>query len=108
MPRARSSGSAIPPSFRRTSFSAREPRSADKVVADDNVLGLEPDPALVRHGLRTGADAACAAADPMRCPEPPTAVFTTNAPAILGDTSPPRDVVLLTPSGHPRVGRDRP
>jgi DNA-binding LacI/PurR family transcriptional regulator len=40
--------------------------------------GLEPDPRLVRHGLRSRADAAAAAAEVMALPDPPTAFFTSN------------------------------
>ncbi len=47
-------------------------------------LGLKPDPALVRHGLRTGEDAARAAAGLMRSGEPPTALFTTNDLITIG------------------------
>lgn len=41
-------------------------------------LGLKPDPALVRHGLRTGEDAARAATSLLQSAEPPTAIFATN------------------------------
>lgn len=47
-------------------------------------LGLEPDTALVRHGLRTGADAARAAGELMRLAGPPTAIFTTNDLITMG------------------------
>jgi LacI family transcriptional regulator, galactose operon repressor len=47
-------------------------------------LGFEPDPALVRHGLRTGADAARATASLMKSAEPPTAIFTTNDLITMG------------------------
>jgi LacI family transcriptional regulator, galactose operon repressor len=47
-------------------------------------LGLEPDPALIKHGMRTGADAARAAADLMRSGKPPTAIFTTNDLITIG------------------------
>jgi len=47
-------------------------------------LSLEPDPGLVRHGLRTRADAARATADLMKSAEPPTAIFTTNDLITMG------------------------
>ncbi len=47
-------------------------------------LGVEPDPALVRHGLRTGVDSARAAAGLMKSAEPPTAIFTTNDLITMG------------------------
>jgi DNA-binding LacI/PurR family transcriptional regulator len=47
-------------------------------------IGAEPDAALVRHGLRTGADAARAAADLMKAAAPPTAIFTTNDLITMG------------------------
>jgi DNA-binding LacI/PurR family transcriptional regulator len=47
-------------------------------------LGLEPDPALVKHGMRTGADAARAAARLMKSGEPPTAIFATNDLITIG------------------------
>jgi DNA-binding LacI/PurR family transcriptional regulator len=47
-------------------------------------LGLTPDQALVRHGLRSGDEAAHAAADLMRSARPPTAVFTTNDLITIG------------------------
>lgn len=40
--------------------------------------GLQPSPHLVRHGLRSRAEAAAAAAELMALPDPPTAVFTSN------------------------------
>ena len=46
--------------------------------------GLVPDPSLVRHGLRSRADAACAAADLMRHPAPPTALFASNDLVTMG------------------------
>ena len=47
-------------------------------------FGLEPDPALVRHGLRTGADAARVAAAMMKSADPPTAIFATNDLITMG------------------------
>src|SRR6266581_3301854 len=47
-------------------------------------IGLEPDPVLIRHGLRSRADAANAAASLMRDAEPPTAIFTTNDLITMG------------------------
>jgi DNA-binding LacI/PurR family transcriptional regulator len=46
--------------------------------------GLEPDVSLVRHGLRTGAAAARAAAGLMKSAEPPTAFFMTNDLITIG------------------------
>jgi DNA-binding LacI/PurR family transcriptional regulator len=45
---------------------------------------LEPDPSLVQHGLRTGADAAREAAALMRSAAPPTAIFATNDVITMG------------------------
>jgi LacI family transcriptional regulator len=47
-------------------------------------LGLEPDPALVRHGLRSRAAAARAAAELAGLPQPPTALFTSNDLTTMG------------------------
>jgi LacI family transcriptional regulator len=47
-------------------------------------LGLKPDPALVRHGLRTGDDAARAAISLLQSDEPPTAIFATNDLITIG------------------------
>ena len=46
--------------------------------------GLEPDPQLVRHDLRSRAEAATAAADLMALPDPPTALFTGNDQSSVG------------------------
>jgi LacI family transcriptional regulator len=47
-------------------------------------LGLEPDPRLVRRGLRSRAQAAAAVAEMMRLPDPPTALFTSNDLTTMG------------------------
>jgi LacI family transcriptional regulator len=46
--------------------------------------GLVPEPALVRHGLRSRADAAAAAEDLMQLPAPPTALFASNDLVTMG------------------------
>jgi LacI family transcriptional regulator len=46
--------------------------------------GLVPDPALVRHGLRSRLDAAAAAEAMMRLPVPPTALFASNDLVTMG------------------------
>ncbi len=46
--------------------------------------GLSPDRTLVRHGLRSRADAAAAAATMMRLPAPPTALFASNDLVTMG------------------------
>ena len=85
-------------------------------------LGLEPDERLVRHGLRSRAEAAAAVTGLMALPEPPTALFTSNdltsmgaidsghagAVALIGfddfaladKLSPPVSVVDPGPGGH--------
>ncbi|MEU6879084.1 LacI family DNA-binding transcriptional regulator [Streptomyces sp. NPDC046712] len=45
---------------------------------------IAPDPALVRHGLRSGPDAAVAVTEILAAPEPPTAVLAGNAVAAIG------------------------
>ena len=40
--------------------------------------GVDPDPGLIRHGLRSRAEAAAAVAELMRAPDPPTALFSSN------------------------------
>ena len=50
-------------------------------------LGLTPDPALVRHGLRTAEDAARVAAEMTRSHRPPTAIFATNDLITIGAIS---------------------
>jgi LacI family transcriptional regulator len=50
-------------------------------------LGLNPDPALVKHGLRTAEDAARVAAELMRSHQPPTAIFATNDLITIGAIS---------------------
>lgn len=47
-------------------------------------LGLAPDQALIRHGLRSRAAAARAAAELMSLPEPPTALFASNDLTTMG------------------------
>jgi LacI family transcriptional regulator len=47
-------------------------------------LGLEPDPALVRHGLRSRPAAAAAATEVADRPQPPTAMFTSNDLTTMG------------------------
>ncbi|MET9618953.1 LacI family DNA-binding transcriptional regulator [Kitasatospora indigofera] len=46
--------------------------------------GIAPDPALVRHGLRSGPDAAAAVTDLLSAPEPPTAVLASNDIVAIG------------------------
>jgi DNA-binding LacI/PurR family transcriptional regulator len=46
--------------------------------------GLAADPAIVRHGLRSRAEAAGATADLLRRPEPPTAIFASNDLVTMG------------------------
>jgi LacI family transcriptional regulator, galactose operon repressor len=46
--------------------------------------GLVPDPALVRHGLRSRLEAAAAAEAMMRLPVPPTALFASNDLVTMG------------------------
>lgn len=46
--------------------------------------GLVPDPALVRHGLRSREEASHAAQDLMRLPSPPTALFASNDLVTMG------------------------
>jgi LacI family transcriptional regulator len=46
--------------------------------------GLVPEPALIRHGLRSRADAAQAAEDLMQQPAPPTALFASNDLVTMG------------------------
>jgi LacI family transcriptional regulator len=47
-------------------------------------FGLEPDPAMVRHGLRNRTAAAAAAASIGALSSPPTALFTTNDITTMG------------------------
>ena len=46
--------------------------------------GLVPEPALIRHGLRSRSDATRAAIDLMRLPAPPTALFASNDLVTMG------------------------
>ncbi|HEY1644715.1 MAG TPA: LacI family DNA-binding transcriptional regulator [Streptosporangiaceae bacterium] len=46
--------------------------------------GLEPDPQLVRRGLRSRGEAAAAVAGLMSLPQPPTALFTSNDLTTMG------------------------
>ena len=46
--------------------------------------GLAADPAIVRHGLRSRAEAADATADLLRRPGPPTAIFASNDLVTMG------------------------
>jgi DNA-binding LacI/PurR family transcriptional regulator len=46
--------------------------------------GLEPDRRLVRHGLRSRAEAVAATAELMALPDPPTALFTGNDLSSVG------------------------
>jgi len=52
-----------------------------EALAED---GLAPDPELVRHGLRSRADAASAAVALLTHPDPPTALFTSNDLVTMG------------------------
>ncbi|MFC8761708.1 LacI family DNA-binding transcriptional regulator [Streptomyces sp. NPDC057193] len=45
---------------------------------------IDLDPALVRHGLRSGPDAATAATEILCAPEPPTAVLAGNSVVAIG------------------------
>ncbi len=47
-------------------------------------LGLEPEPALIRHGLRDRAAAAAAAAALLAAPAPPTALFASKNLITMG------------------------
>ncbi|WP_236585059.1 substrate-binding domain-containing protein, partial [Streptomyces sp. MBT53] len=49
-----------------------------------NTAGIDADPALVRHGLGSGADAARAVTALLSAPEPPTAVLAGNEILALG------------------------
>lgn len=49
-----------------------------------NAAGIDADPALVRHGLRSGADAARAVTAILSTPEPPTAVLAGNEVLAFG------------------------
>jgi DNA-binding LacI/PurR family transcriptional regulator len=60
--------------------------------------GLEPDPRLVRHGLRTREDASAAVRQIMALPDPPTAFFTSNdvmSVGVLSGLGPSRERVAL-------------
>ena len=61
--------------------------------------GLVPDLSLVRHGLRSRADAARAAKDLMRQPAPPTALFASNNLVTMGTV----DALYSAQEQHGRV-----
>ncbi|WP_035840246.1 LacI family DNA-binding transcriptional regulator [Kitasatospora azatica] len=46
--------------------------------------GIDADPAIVRHGLRSGPDAAAAVTGILSAPEPPTAMFASNDIVAIG------------------------
>jgi LacI family transcriptional regulator len=46
--------------------------------------GIEPDPTIVRHGLRSGPDAATAVSEILSAAEPPTAVLASNDIVAIG------------------------
>jgi LacI family transcriptional regulator len=58
--------------------------------------GLAPEPALIRHGLRSRADAARAAEDLMIAPSPPTALFASNDLVTMGTV----DALYSSPQQH--------
>jgi LacI family transcriptional regulator len=60
-------------------------------------LGLEPDPRLVRRGLRSRAEAAAAVTELLSQAQPPTALFTSNDLTTLGaiDTGRSAGVALV-------------
>ncbi|MEU7060223.1 LacI family DNA-binding transcriptional regulator [Streptomyces sp. NPDC046197] len=61
--------------------------------------GIEADPALIRHGLRSGPDAAKAVTEILSSPEPPTAVLASNDIVAFG-------VLAVLPSGIAFVSFD--
>jgi LacI family transcriptional regulator len=50
-------------------------------------VGIAPDPACVRRGIRTAALASAAVTDMLRSPAPPTALFTGNNVLTMGAIS---------------------
>ena len=69
--------------------------------------GLTPDPAIIRHGLRSEAQAAQAAAEVLRQPDPPTAIFASNDLVTMGVIDGLQDAGRYGPSGDGRTGRRR-
>jgi DNA-binding LacI/PurR family transcriptional regulator len=60
---------------------------------------LTPDPAVVRHGLRGRAEAAGAAAELIRQPVPPTAIFASNDLITMGVIDGLQDAGRYGPAG---------
>jgi DNA-binding LacI/PurR family transcriptional regulator len=61
--------------------------------------GLAPDPDIVRHGLRTEAEAAQAAVAVLRQPVPPTAIFASNDLVTMGVIDGLQDAGRFGPAG---------
>ncbi len=76
---------------------------AEALAAD----GLDPDPALVRHGLRGRAEAAAAAVALLRHPDPPTALFTSNDLITMGAIDGMHGSGRRQPGGAGRLRRVR-
>jgi DNA-binding LacI/PurR family transcriptional regulator len=70
--------------------------------------GLAPDPALVRHGLRSPAEAAQAVAALIRQPDPPTAIFASNDLVTMGVIDGLQDAGCYGPAGGSVPGRPAP